>query len=864
MAVRTVSVSKNLDEITRAAGDTYSITSGAVLTIDGDTRYDKAGGALLSLNNITIGTTGGAVLIDGRYTRLIPFNSGSGNVPASGTTISQGSVTGKLVGVWAALNTAPTAAGSAMPTTGFVKVKQVSQIPGYAAGALTGIGATATGQDVAGWIEVVGDDAATLTAPRSGSVRILGNWFAVGDTSGVKTTNYQLPTSGSAQYYPGVYVSKTSTPTTDLDYEFYPNAQVIAGTANLIGSDEIRGKVCWINPATGLLRFGQCLSATDNGYLPPSGRKIVVPNVLLVTCTTAARGTNALPNTTLATRYDFTTTNGGAVNIDKAMMNWYPAFSYADSLSITNTSISDALSYYQIGKAINFSNVGVAASGSRSGTALTGVASLAGGTVAQCVFSILGGANGQAISIQDCSGFDFTDTKAFYVGNYSSSYSVGAILLTRCDNFTLDKTTLGNGSLAVTYCAHIKAKDTTYFSRIGTAAARASGQEVFSVTYKCDDLLFDGLTFPDSDARPPTHVCSIGYYDPKNIEFRNLGSPTNPLDMNGTSSLIVNANPEPGANVKVRRVWYSNSTAYGIIGGSKALFGLQVDNVYWVAGSGDTLRGAYAVEGQYRAVRASAYEINASGSLAYGTHWNDLFASDTVGKIVLQMSEPTARTSAYVTLGNNNGNAINGSWTGTGGLSLPVVGQYAIFEMDYYALGHTGFSSTAVSMGGGTIGNYTLDYQIDKNNGAGWSAWTTLTAANLAAETGIDYTKGVKLKVRITTTTANTTAITNLTITTTTTATAQQTLYPLASCDVQVTNLATGSRVKATKVSDGAVLFNGLEASGSVTFSTSYEGEIEIDVRKASSAPFYRPFVSRGATADGETLVFTALQQLDE
>lgn len=321
MAVQPIPVSKNLDEITRAAGDTYSITSGAVLTIDGDTRYDLKGGALLSLNSITIDSTGGSVLVDGRYTRLIPFNSGTGNVPVSGTTISQGGVTGKLVGVWSAINTAPTAAGAAMPTAGYIKVKQVSQVPCYSAGALTGIGATATGEDVVGWIEIVGDDGGTITAPRSGSVDILGDWFAVGDTSGVNTTDYQLPTSGSVQYYPGVYVSKTSTPATDLDYEFYPNAQVIAGTANLIGSDEVRGKVCWISPTTGLLRFGRCLSNTDNGYLPPSGRKIVVPNVLLVTCTTAARGTNALPNTTLATRYDFTTTNGGAVNIDKAVMN---------------------------------------------------------------------------------------------------------------------------------------------------------------------------------------------------------------------------------------------------------------------------------------------------------------------------------------------------------------------------------------------------------------------------------------------------------------------------------------------------------------------------------------------------------------
>jgi hypothetical protein len=81
---------------------------------------------------------------------------------------------------------------------------------------------------------------------------------------------------------------------------------------------------------------------------------------------------------------------------------------------------------------------------------------------------------------------------------------------------------------------------------------------------------------------------------------------------------------------------------------------------------------------------------------------------------------------------------------------------------------------------------------------------------------------------------------------------------------VSVTNLATGSRVKVTKVSDGTVLYNDVESAGSISFTTDYFGAIAVEARDATSAPYYQPWTSQGVTVAGQTTTFTALQVRDD
>jgi len=294
----------------RTGGDIYNVNGGS-LVIDQDTRYGLGGGAAFSLGAMTISATlGGLIEVDARSVRLVPYTGGSGTITA-GSTITCGGATGIVIGLYSAINVAPVLTGVA---AGWIKVTGWNGVAFPTSGAFTQAGFTFTlnGADKAGFIELVGDEGATCTVPRLGTFRMRGEWFDVGTTSGSNATTYQLPTNGSVQYFPGVQVE---TSVGSGVFEWYPCAGSLVAAAST-ATDAVRGKVCWISTA-GVLRLGS--DGTNSvGYVPPVGLKIRVPNIITANCTTAARTTNALPNATLATRYDFTTTSAGVIDIEKA------------------------------------------------------------------------------------------------------------------------------------------------------------------------------------------------------------------------------------------------------------------------------------------------------------------------------------------------------------------------------------------------------------------------------------------------------------------------------------------------------------------------------------------------------------------
>jgi hypothetical protein len=141
----TITTNTFLDNETRTAGEAWTM-NGGVLTIRTDTRWDANAPAGMTgvLGATTVSATlGGGVLIDSRNVRWMPFDSGTGNVPAIGTNITQTGVTSSyLLGVYADYTSAPSSVGSAMPTTGYLKFREVDGA--FEVGALTGIGASAT------------------------------------------------------------------------------------------------------------------------------------------------------------------------------------------------------------------------------------------------------------------------------------------------------------------------------------------------------------------------------------------------------------------------------------------------------------------------------------------------------------------------------------------------------------------------------------------------------------------------------------------------------------------------------------------------------------------------------------------------
>lgn len=584
----------------RSGGDTVD-TNGFNLTIDQDSRYGFGGTTSTTWGSLTVNASkGGNITIDSRYVRLIPFNTGSGTITA-GAQITCGSATGYVIGLYSSLTSAPVLTGVA---TGYLKVTGWNGTAFPTSGSYTQAGYTftITGADVAGWIEHVGDEAATVNANRLGTVSLLGTWyeFLGTTTTGTRTSSYQIPTNGSLTYVAGVWVQSASVTVTAATYsggyitytaaghgfgigqdvtvtgaspsgfnatdatvtaktadtftvaaadpgsawssggsayvyEFYPNAGSRSALVAQIQTDAVRGKWCWITTG-GLVYFGYDGTNSTGGYIVPSGRKLRVPNLFLQNCTTAARTANALPNATLATRYDFTSTGGGAVVMNKVSCAWYISLAQAYSISLKYVSTFESMTISETATALTMWDVGVG----QTGTANTQVARnfslmFAGGTIRNCTSSrIAQAASGAYVEVwADMTGFTVTGHKSLSLTKAANA-TTGAISMTRLINCTFeDCATIGAGRYLLIGCNGVTFTNTTYADNLATTTSSTIPMFVWDLlTAASYNMKFDGLSWGGLDlVQPYSGVLQIGVAGCQNIKLRNLGTASAPLDM---------------------------------------------------------------------------------------------------------------------------------------------------------------------------------------------------------------------------------------------------------------------------------------------------------------------------------------------
>ena len=821
MATFTITTAQNIDELTsKTGGDTYNV-NGGTLTIDQDSRVGLNQTTSSTLGPVTLSASlGGIINIDGTDIWLIPYTGGTGNVPAWNTAITNNTGTGKLIGVHSSLTAASTATGAAMPASGFIRVKQKSGA--YAAGALTGIGATASDAGRVGWIEIVGDEASTTNANRLGTYNVTGEWYEIGTTNGSSNQTMQIPNNGLLRYAAGVFIEQNAGAG---DYEFYPNAGIVTTT----GTEAARGKCVWIDNA-GLVRIGNSGAAT-NGHTPASGLKVVIGNVFFENATTAARTANVIPNATIATRYDFTTTGGGVLNLDKCNMAWYFSCSQAYSVNVSNSGFVDGILLSEVATAMTFSKVGV---GNKPTTALvvaplTMTLCLAGGTFTDCVFQRVatGANNSTQVVLTDCDGFTFTRMITRYAALRAHTLPV-AITATRVNtNPSFDTTKMIGGQLSLVTCTNVDILDTIYVGGVSGTTSATNPCTAFLLTSNCLNVTIDGLTLPVTNNHPYTALFSVGVAGCTNTKIRNIGTYASPLSLGSASATGLIFTLVAGAaaiDPKVQRVYCSN-TRTGIMTGDNSSKGLVMDNVF-----GDYADAAdvSAVINMSQRGQGTTKALTAQTGV-YGTHWIDYFTSTTAGRLAIVMNETTALTSSQVTLANG------AAFTSAGGLYMPVIGHQAIFETPDYIIGHTGFSNSALVMAGGTATNYTYDYSIDKNDGNGWSTMTTSNyspttlGTALNGITGIDPVLGFKLRLEITTSTTNATAITSVYMPMTSTTTTQAYQYPLDTITLTLTGLITGSDIVILEAGTSTERVN-IDANAGSTYEYVYETPENVDI----------------------------------
>lgn len=798
----------NFDALTggsaNATLDTHAISAGTTLVVRTDTyACPNHSTAVGSLDTVTFAGIGGELKFDPTYVRYVAYTGGGGVVPAYGTVISQGGVSGVFLGVWASWITEPVAPAGAMPATGFIKIGGVTG-GAFAAGALTGITANCSGADLQGWIEVRGADTATITVPRIGKVTSVEAWFELGLTDGTAAQTLACPTCATnAGVFAGVWVE---TAAGSGVYERF------AGVGNMVAIattpvDE-RAKVVW--QTVNGIRFGY--NGTNNvGFLPPTGCKVRIPATILTNCTRTAGGSGArvLPNATIATRQEFVTTGAGYFDMRGIVSQWYMNFSQAFYVKYKSCAINDSMILSEIASALDVDDCIVAPTQAQLNFALNASSCFAGGTIQNSRFTrfSLAASGAYVAQCNYLTGVTFDDCW-FDTLTLRANGTTGMMTATQLVNCTFtDCTGVGGRFLFVgvqgCLITNLKYSD----SHIATTATNPFYAIEFT-TASANNKVDGGVTLGAIVNTHPYNgwVSAVNSY---NTKVYNVGTYAAPFNCGSANAMGVGVNLGGNCDgVKLKRSYFLN-TRTGLYATTNSDTNVTIEN--WYGDYADTT----VVASLNTVVKGNGLTSATTGQVSvYGTHWRDRFVSTTAGAIEILCNEPTAASASQCQI-----NSGTPQFNSSGQALLTVVGQELEWTMPYFALGHTALGNVAPTLTGTNTGNLTYTFQYDI--GAGWNgSWLTLNAANLNGVGAINPAIGVKLKVRATcATAAATNALTNIRVTTVTTSTDQSTnLYPLDPVDAtySFSGLETGTEV---------VLFNSsnVELKREVISGTTFE-----------------------------------------
>lgn len=872
MAVITISTSQTFDSAARVAADTYTIQSGAVFTIDSDTRDGKNSPAARagSLASFTMtAASGGKVVIDSSKVRYIKYDtlSGTPNVPTIGA-ILQGvtsGATGELMSISSAISAVPTAAGAAMPATGIIKFKSITgtwqdnETIEVQSGGLDLC--LANGTIRTGWLEIVVDDAAAFTIGRAQEFVVNNDnvtyWFESETTgSGAAHQQVQFPNYGGANFFlPGCWVDEAANGT----WEFWPATITGTGTfwsaANMLA--ETKNKFCECLGG-GIIRFGGN-GTTAWGKIPTSGAKFRVPNVFLKSAATASRASDSVPNATTTTRPDFAMTNAGSIRINGAIGHWNIVSSQAYSLTLKNLALFDIYNISETAAALNFDNVHVGNYIIAQDASVFVLANnYAGGTIANCKWGRSGtiASGDYGASITYCNNLTFSGCH-FQGRTLRTNASAHVANLQYCDGLTLNDCVVVGSGILIQNCTNVILNDAQYadnYAGISSVTNAPLGSFIFT---NSSNILFDGFSWYTSTANQHPDTCVVYTSFTQNIKVRNIGTNASKLSAGSSNAMLYFCNDAGNSyNLQFKRIYMDliATTFFNCVNSTKKV---EIANCEGnVTAYKALVAGALDMEVKNCGLLGTGNGIVPASLLSiYGSMFSHLFTSSTAGRLQLLFNEDSAANSAYVTKSFTTSATGTSGFNSGGGCALINNGDYIICEFPWKIIGVDSFQNSAPTVTTST--NITTEYQI--NTGAGYSAWKTLNAANLSGET-VDEVAGFYFKIRCT---ANATNSANLLTVvyalTSSNSTAQGLQYPLDVVTVTVTvkdssTLAAieNARVRIlTDVGSNVVLEGVTNASGILTGTTEYASHaITGTVRRATVADGtrYKPGSISGTT----------------
>lgn len=823
----TITTDTFLDAAARTAGEAWTINNGATLTVRTDTRWHAGSPASMTgtLGDITISSTqGGSLYIDATKVRWMSYNTGTGNVPAIGTTITQGGVSGYLLGVWADYVSAPTAVGAAMPATGYLKFREVTGGQ-FAVGALTGIGASATEVDRAGWIEVVADattSSARLVPGVLGKVITAGDFFYLDTTSGSRHQVMSIPVNGgTSTYLPGVQIE--TAPGSGI-YEWYSGELTSHGFTTTRMQTDARAKAVLMN-GTGITIGGD--GTNSIGYLPPAGCKVRIPNIILRVATTAARSVNLFPDTeqvSAQNNYVFGTSftladlkncigvwelsglvGVSTVNIENAAFdNSNCRFSsVVGSLTLKNV-------YFGAIKGLKYSNISTFLIDGCDNVTIDGLKSRQGHTLTT-------GPSLNPCTIFRCNNLNINNLTSIFFAGVTDQRN--ALTIGQNVNTVITGINCVGGSFELQNNKNISVSNYDFIwsiaKNVDTTGTTSVKQGL--ILAGNDNLIIDGMSVGNNGAianvQPPLGVILFNSTSGKNV-IRNVGARSSMLPAGSNASYYPDyfVRISAGCNdITVQRS-YCENVRNNVVQFASPISNsnIKIEHVFSTFSKSLQLQSKNSI---FRNIGATPVT---SGQLASGTHFIDYFTSDILGVVEWVGISPSSLTAGE--------NFIFATGTSqyvpqTTQVLLNTVGDYFYSEMTYFIKGHISFRNLAPTITGTNTNLVTFEYQID--TGGGWNGiWKTLTAANLITE--FISPTGFKMKFRGTQTSAGTAQITSIQVFTDTSVQAQtDNLYPLSVNTLSFTGLVAGSEVRCYEGSDPttSVEIGGTEATGGSTFS---------------------------------------------
>lgn len=831
----TITTPVNLDDAARTAGEAWTI-NGGVLTIRTDTRFHAGSPASMlgSLASITISSTlGGGLHFDGTKVRWLAYTGGSGNVPAIGTTISRSGVSGPLLGVWSALNAAPTAVGAAMPATGFIKLREVTGGT-FSAGALTGLTANASGADVTGWIEIVLDQVAKIVVPRLGYHTSDFGWFELGTTSGSAHQQIQTPTNGggAATDSPGLYIE--TAPSSGV-YEFWPAITVGCGftTANLTTDARAR----FVNAmGSGICRIGGD-GTNAIGALPPSGCKIRIPNIICRQTSSANRALNLTPHTTYASRPTWTTTSAGALDLRGLYGDWYLATAQAYSLKVRDCVFFDASSIANTATALDVD--GYYQGLINATTAAIGMllqSNTSGGTVKNVkAYRRDAAASGYAVQAQYNLGVTL-DTVHAGIITLARNASGYAMYINQDTGTQINNCRCSNQQLFINTSFDVEVNNHDHVDRLTGVTNTTTGLSAVTVNNSSQDVKVNGITFGVGGAIANVHPNAgvVTVTNSRRVRARNAGTREVMLSTATAPPTRIFVDGGNNSDVKIQRMYLTNTltSAWTSVNTSADMV---MESVFGTLGQTSTVNAGNMT------VRGCGNTNTTTGQASvYGSHWQDAFTADTTGRLLLAFNEPSAET-LYLT---SRSFGPGSGFTSAGNLALLNVNDYFIVEMPTFVKGYTAFeNSVAVGTGTNVYTNHVHEYQID--TGSGWNGtWKPYQQANLTAES-ISPSVGFKLKYRVTCTVANTGNLLTYVRTNMVSTLAAQAanLYPLDVNTATFTGLPIGCDVVVLSAGTTTVLAQ-VDQNPTDSYGYVFSGSQTVDV--GFIKPGFIPFYIRG------------------